>query len=140
MTASTSIRNLANLVNLSTPLGLVLGAVGRGRWRRCGSLLVAERVRLPFITASAMTVGSVVLVMRGSLAETERRNPRLLEHEEEHSWQWAYCLGLPFIPLYALASLWSLRRAGDRASRNYFECQAGLTSGGYPSRPGKAER
>lgn len=128
------VRNLANLVNLSTPLGLLLGAVGRGRWRRSGSLLVAERVRLPLINASAMTVGSVVLVMNTSVAEIERGIPRLLEHEEEHSWQWAYCLGLPFIAAYGAASGWSLLRAGDRASRNFFERQAGLESGGYRRR------
>lgn len=127
----TTARRVANLVNLATPLGVLLGCVGRGRWRRSGRLLVAERVRLPWVRASAMTVGDVVLVLGSSLEEAERRFPRLMAHEEEHSWQWAYCLGLPFIPLYTAASLWSLLRAGDRATRNVFERQAGLDSGGY---------
>lgn len=126
-------RRVANLANLSTPLGVLLGCLGRGSWHRRRGLLVVERVRLPWVNASAMTVGDVVLVMGSTVEEVERRFPRLMEHEEEHSWQWAYCLGLPFIPLYAAASLWSLMRAGDRATRNVFERQAGLVSGGYVS-------
>ena len=128
---SRRVRNLANLVNLSTPLGVVLGIIGRGSWRRIDGLLVAERVRLPLITASAMTVGSAVLVMNKSVEEAQSRIPTLLEHEDEHAWQYAYCLGLPFLPLYAVATLWSQVRAGDRATRNIFEKQAGLVSGGY---------
>ena len=56
----------------------------------------------------------------------------MLEHESEHTWQYAYCLGLPFLPLYLLATTWSLLRTRDRASANFFEKQAGLALGGYP--------
>lgn len=59
------------------------------------------------------------------------RNAVLLGHEERHSSQYAYCLGLPFLALYGLAAGWSVLRSGDPASRNFFERQAGLRAGGY---------
>lgn len=136
MVLSKALRNVANVANLSTPLGLVLGALGRGAPRRHGNLLVFERVRLPLLSASAMTVGDVVLVLGRTLEDAQGRIPRLLEHEEEHAWQWTYCLGLPFIPLYAAAMGFSTLRRGDRASGNFFERQAGLASGGYLNRGG----
>lgn len=125
------VRSAANLCNGSTLLGLLLGWAACGRWRRWGHLIVVDHVRLPWVTASAMTVGSVVLVQRRSLEETVGRIPRLLQHEDEHAWQYAYCAGLPFLPLYLVATLWSLWRTGDRAQANCFEVQAGLESGGY---------
>lgn len=128
-------RNLANVVNLSTPLGIALAALGRGRLRRVGTLIVADSARLPFLNASAMTVGSVVLIPGRTLEEVQTILPDLVGHEEEHAWQWAVCLGLPFIPLYFAAAGWSLLRCGDRASANLFERQAGLRRGGYPERP-----
>lgn len=128
------LRNLANWCNGSTVLGLVLGFGGRGRFQRVGSLLLFDEVRLPFVTASAMTVGSVVLVPQRTLADAVARIPRLVEHEEEHAWQWAYCCGLPFLPLYAAASWWSMHRTGNRAHANFFEVQAGLETGGYRPR------
>lgn len=134
MSLDKRLRNAANVVNLSTPLGLLLGIVGLGRWRRHPYLLIAEQVKLPFVTASAMTVGDVVLVMDKTVEAAEERIPTLLEHEEEHSWQWAYCFGLPFLPLYTAASVWSMWRRGDRATGNVFERQAGLESGGYTRR------
>lgn len=128
------LRNIANVVNLSTPLGLALAMASRARLRRVDGLLVAEVARLPWITASAMTVGSVVLVPRRTLTDVTRRIPGLLDHESEHAWQYAYCLGLPFIPVYAAAMGWSWLRTGDRASANHFEVQAGLAGGGYRAR------
>lgn len=132
------VRNLANAVNLSTPLGLLLAAVGGGKLRRHDSVLVADNVELPLVKASAMTVGSVVLVMEATLSEAEQRFPEMMQHEEDHAWQWAYCAGLPFLPLYALASGWSMLRTGNRAAANFFEVQANLKRGGYreyPKRP-----
>ena len=61
------LRNAANLVNLSTPLGLVVALAGRSRLRLRDHLIVADRVRLPITNAGAMTIGSVVLVPRRSL-------------------------------------------------------------------------
>lgn len=73
-----TVRNVANAVNLSTPLGLILATVGKGKLRRVGSLLVAEHVQLPVVNASAMTVGSVVLVLGRSLEEAEAGIPDLI--------------------------------------------------------------
>jgi len=131
MNVSLLLRNLANVANLSTPLGIVLSLAGRGRLRLRDGLVVADHVRLPVTNAGAMTVGSVVLVFRQSLEQAEERTPNLLPHEDAHAWQWAYCLGLPFLPLYFAAAGWSILRTGDRASANHFERQAGLRAGGY---------
>lgn len=139
---SRRIRNVSNVVNLSTPLGLVLAAVGRGRLHldRDRRVAVADDVRLPLVTAGAMTVGDVVLVMRRTAAELEARNPRVMDHEEQHAWQWAYCFGLPFLPLYFAMMGWSTWRTGDRASFNFFEQQAGLEIGGYKKKGAKARK
>lgn len=125
------VRNAANLVNLSTPLGALLGVIGRGRLRNRAGLVVFDEVRLPGVRASAMTVGSVVLVMGRRLEQVEQRIPGLLRHEDEHAWQYAACLGLPMLPLYGVAAGWSWLRTGNRASANLFEQAAGLTRGGY---------
>ena len=135
MNVSLLLRNLANVANLSTPLGIALSIAGRGRLRLRDGLVVADHVRLPVTNAGAMTVGSVVLVFRQSLEQAEGRTPNLLPHEDAHAWQWAYCLGLPFLPLYLAASGWSLFRTGDRAAANHFERQAGLAAGGYREMP-----
>lgn len=129
------LRDIANVVNLSTPLGLIIAAATRSRIRRRGGLIVADRARLPLHNAAAFTVGSVVILPHRDLEEAERRNPALLEHEDAHAWQYAYCLGLPFIPLYFAALAWSVLRTGDRASANHFERQADLAKGGYPAHP-----
>lgn len=126
-----ALRNVANAVNLSTPLGIALGLAGRGRLRRHGHLLVFENVKLPLLNASAMTVGDVVLVPGRTVEEASARIPHLMAHEDAHAWQYAYCLGLPFLPLYGLAVLWSMVRSGDRATANHFEVQADLLMGGY---------
>lgn len=131
MDKARTLRNVANVANLSTPLGLALGLAGRGRARRMGHLIVFENVTLPLINASAMTVGDVVLVPGRTVEQASRRIPDLMAHEDEHAWQYAYCLGLPFLPLYGLATAWSMLRTGDRASANHFEVQANLLKGGY---------
>lgn len=127
------VRNLANLVNLSTPLGLIAAAVGRGHIEvdRQRGLVIAEQVRLPFVTAGAMTIGDVVLVLKRTREDLVARHPDVLHHEEQHSWQWSYCLGLPFLPLYFAMMAWSTWRTGNRAWFNFFEQQAGLVTGGY---------
>lgn len=135
-----TVRNVANVVNLSTPLGLVLACAGRGRIHRVGGLLVADGLILPLRNASAMTVGSVVLIPRLRLEDALAGIPGLLEHEDAHAWQWAACLGLPFIPLYFAAAGWSMLRCGDRASANVFERQAGLGLGGYPETRARPQR
>ena len=83
----------------------------------------------------AVTGASVDLHPGRTLEEVQTILPDLVGHEEEHAWQWAVCLGLPFIPLYFAAAGWSLLRCGDRASATLFDRQAGLRRGGYPERP-----
>ena len=131
MATGVVVRNVGNVFNRSSPLGLLLALAGRGRLRMRHGLIVADRATLPLVTASALTVGSVVLVPRRSLEEATAQIPGLLEHESEHAWQYAYCLGLPFLPLYLLATAWSWLRTRDRAAANFFEAQAGLALGGY---------
>lgn len=128
-------RRLANLVNLSSPLGLVVARVGGAR-RRPGpyGLVLAEGYRFRFPVAGAFTIGDVVVTAQsfGALLECW---PDLLAHEERHSRQYAIFLGLPYLPLYTLAMGWSVLRTGDRASANGFERHAGLLAGGYLERP-----
>ena len=96
---------------------------------------MAENYRLGSPPAGAFTLGSVVLVPRTSLADLEARRPGTTTHEDRHAWQYFWCLGLPFLPLYAVASAWSWLRRGDPASGNWFERNAGLAIGGYQDRP-----
>ncbi|MDO5736252.1 MAG: hypothetical protein Q4P15_07230 [Propionibacteriaceae bacterium] len=127
-------RNVGNIANLSTPLGIIVALAGGARLRMVNGLVVAECAVLPGISASAMTIGSVVLIRGRTLEEATRRIPGLLEHEGHHAHQWAYCFGLPFIPLYMAATGWSWLRSADRAAANLFEVQAGLALGGYTAR------
>jgi hypothetical protein len=129
-------RAALNVVNLSTPLGLLLAAAARAELRDGGDgLILAERYRFRFPQAGAFTVGNVVLIPQGSLADLCQRHPEVLAHEAAHSWQYAACLGLPFIPLYLIASGWSWLRTGDVAAANFFEQRADLERGGYRELP-----
>ncbi len=122
-------RQVANVVNLSTPLGLALALAGRGSLRRGpDGLLVAHAVRLP-AKAPAFTVGNVVLLRLDDAALARR--PRLLVHEARHATQYACCVGLLMLPLYGLAAAWSWLRCRDPSSYNIFEVRAGLEDGGY---------
>ncbi|MDN5755566.1 MAG: hypothetical protein ACTHWW_05475 [Arthrobacter sp.] len=126
-------RSAANWLNLATPCGLLL-ARATGCRVRSGprGLYLALGYRLDLPDAAAFTVGNVVLWREG-LDEPERC-PGLIVHEERHASQYAWCLGLPFLPLYAVAAGYSWLRTGDPASRNVFERQAGLAAGGYTQR------
>ncbi len=130
-----TLRNVGNVANLSTPLGLAAATLGGARLRMVDGLIVADQARLPFLRASAITIGSVVLIPRRPLDDVRARIPGLLQHEEHHAYQWAYCLGLPFIPLYMAATAWSWLCTGDRATANHFEFEAGLELGGYEVGP-----
>lgn len=132
--AATRVRTVANWINLSTPLGLLVATAGRCRLRRGPrGLWLAEGYRLGFPIAGAFTVGSVVITP-GRFAELAVRLPRLLAHEERHATQWCAWLGLPMLPAYLVTMAWSWLRTGDRAAANAFEVHAGLADGGY--RPG----
>lgn len=137
-TTGDTARHVLNWVNLSTPLGLLLAGVGGARIRRGpGRSILADYYRWTFPAGGAFTVGDVVIT-RHDLDLLAARHPALLGHELTHSRQWAACLGLPFLPLYAASMGWSWLRTGDRAARSIFERHAGLDSGGYadvPPRP-----
>ena len=124
-------RRIANLLNLSTPLGVLLATAGRARIRGGPhGLLLAEGVRLPFPDAGAVTIGNVVLTT-GRFADLVDRLPHVLEHESRHATQWSRWGGLPFLPAYLAGPGWALLRTGDRARGNPFERAAGLAEGGY---------
>jgi Domain of unknown function (DUF4157) len=139
MTAGERLRRALNWINLSTPLG-----VGVAKMARCSlrdgprGLILAHGYDWPLPKAAAFTLGNVVL-FRPTAAHLGD-NAVLLGHEARHSSQYAACLGLPFLPLYLAAALWSLLRTGDPASRNPFERAAGLREGGYSERPLRRRR
>ena len=132
------VRSVGNVVNLSTPLGLLVAKVGRAEVRRGPrGLYLGEHYRLRFPVAGAFTIGNVIITAK-TWDELLARNPDLLAHEEAHTWHYLCCLGLPFYPLYAVSMAWSMLTTGDRAAGNFFERQAGLAIGGYrelPTRP-----
>ncbi len=125
------VKAVVNTVNLSTPFGLLVAAVGRAR-PRLGprGLVLATGYRLPVPAARAFTVGNVILTPHEQ-GYVEQR-PALLAHEERHTWQYVACLGLPMVPLYLVAAGWSYLRGGDVAVHNPFERLAGLADGNYP--------
>ncbi|MET1086921.1 MAG: hypothetical protein ABWY04_07355 [Arthrobacter sp.] len=122
---------MANTINGSTVLGLAVAALARtDLCRGPQGLIIAAgyRWRVPF--ASAFTLGNVVLC-RCTAADLLAR-PELLAHEARHCSQYAWCLGVPFLPFYFLAAGWSMLRTGNPGTGNIFERHAGLASGGYP--------
>ena len=123
------VRQAVNVVNLSTPLGLLVALVGGARFRRGpDGLVLATGFRVP-VRAPAFTLGNVVLLRLDDTALSRR--PTLLVHESRHATQYACCVGPIMLPLYLLASVWSLLRCGDPSSYNLFEVRAGLADGGY---------
>ena len=138
-----ALRKRANLVNLSTPLGLALAKLGRAQlspWP--DGIIIASEHRLPYPPAPAFTVGNVVLVRctRAELDHQNELNPELMKHECRHASQYALCLGPALIPLYVAACGWSWMRTGDWWSRNTFERRAGLAEGGYREQPVRSLR
>lgn len=124
-------RQVANWVNLSTPLGLAIALAGRACLRRGAyGLIYAHGFRIP-IRAGAVTLGNVVVTRRGDgyLAGG------LLEHESRHATQYVWCLGLPMLLLYLLASVASIAICGNPGSWNVFERRANLADGGYRDKP-----
>ncbi|MCZ2403743.1 hypothetical protein IV498_11230 [Paenarthrobacter sp. Z7-10] len=134
MTAGQRLRVVLNLLNISTAFGVLIALVTRTHLEHGPrGLLLGTGYRPKLPAAGAFTVGNVV-IYRGDRAFIDDR-PRLLAHEERHSTQYAACLGLPFLPLYAVAALWSLWKTGNPGSRNPFERSAGLEAGGYVELP-----
>ncbi|WFR85131.1 hypothetical protein [Arthrobacter sp. Y-9] len=122
-------RAALNWVNLSTLLGLAVARAARCDVDRGPEgLWLARDYPWAFPAGGAFTVGSVILARPGLSVES---NPRLLAHEARHAWQYAACLGLPFLPLYGLCAAYSVWRTGSPALSNPFERDAGLEAGGY---------
>lgn len=133
------VKAAVNLVSGATPLGLLVAAAGRARVTPGPrGLLLAHGYRLRHPRGAAFTVGNVVLTRDGPAYWASR--PRLLLHEERHSWQYVACLGLPLLPLYLVGAAWSLLRGGDPYAHNAFERLAGLDDGGYPALSRRARR
>ncbi len=125
------VKRVVNAVNGSTLLGLGVATLGGARLASGPrGLVLATDFRWGFPPAAAFTVGNVV-VSRHGRAWLDGR-PRLLLHEERHSWQYVVCLGLPMLPLYLAAAGYSYLRGGDAGVHNAFERLAGLEDGGYP--------
>lgn len=124
------VRQVINVLNLSTPLGLVVAVAGRARLRRGErGLVYAHGFRIPMM-AGAVTIGNVVITGRAEGYLTGR----LLDHESRHATQYVWCLGLPMLPLYLLAAAVSLAVCGNPGSWNVFERRANLADGGYADR------
>jgi hypothetical protein len=129
------LRYVGNLVNLTTPGGLAIAAIGGAKIHRGPrGLFLCEGYRLKFPIAGAFTIGNVITTTT-TWDEKQRQYPGLLWHEERHTWQYLYCLGLPYYLAYSIFMGWSWLRTGDRAAQNFFERQAGLLSGGYRDLP-----
>ena len=129
------LRGIANWANQSTPFGLGVARLGGAAVEKGpGDLRLAGGYHLRLPAAAAFTVGSVVITRHP--VDWLTRHERLLLHEERHSWQYAALGGLPLIPVYLLATVYSQWKVGDRGAANVFERLAGLEDGGYrvPSR------
>lgn len=128
------VRQLANAANLSTAAGLLLATLSRTRIQQGpDGLLLGIRYQPKLPLAGAFTVGNLVFY-RADRAFIDSR-PDLLRHEAGHATQYAWCLGLPFLPLYAACAAYSWWRTGDPGCRNFFERNAGLADGGYRELP-----
>jgi len=94
--------------------------LGRGRLRRRGGLIVADRLPTWAFGRGGTTIGGVFLTSRDV-------DERVIAHERVHRTQWRR-FGLAFIAFYLAA--------GRDPLCNRFEIEAGLEDGGYlPRRP-----
>ena len=129
------LRFVGNYVNLSTIVGLAVAKLGGASIKRGPrGLYLGEGYRFKFPIAGAFTIGNV-LTTSTTWDKMLDRYPDLIKHEEGHTWQYFYCLGLPYYIPYVIFMGWSVLRTGDRAARNFFERQAGLAMGGYVDYP-----
>ena len=132
MTPRQRVREVLNWVNGSTALGLLAARVGHAETTRDDDgLWIAARYRGVGLRRT-FTVGNVVLTRHDARTFAER--PALRAHEARHSDQWAL-LGPLFVPLYYTEALISWVLTGSDAAGNAFEVVAGLSDGGYASRP-----
>src|ERR1700759_219320 len=126
-------RAAVNLVNGSAAAGVVGAVAGRARLGRAGDgLLVGAGYRLPVPVGPAFCLGNVLVTRWDD--EQFRANRRLVGPEARHATQYAWCGGLPMLPLYGAAALVSWALTGDFGARNGFERWAGLADGGYSAK------
>jgi len=127
------VRQVVNWLNLSTLSGLLVATIGRARLSPGPRhTILATDLRLP-LRAGALTIGDVVMTRKSLDRMLER--PALVRHELRHTVQFAWCLGIVMLALYAVAAAGSWVLTGDPASRNVFERLAGLEDGSYRERP-----
>lgn len=128
------VKLVVNVLNLSTVFGVLVGLLGRARFSvGPRGLFYATEYKLGFPIAGAFTIGNLVLT-KNTRAYFDTQ-PLLVKHEERHSWQYFFLIGLPLLPLYVVCAGWSWLRTGDFASRNPFERLADLKDGNYTERP-----
>lgn len=129
-TGWTRVRTVVNWLNLSTVLGLAVARLGGAHLQRRGrGTWLATGYRYRFPVASAFTVGSVIISRHD--ADHLLARPLLLQHEDRHCTQYAFCVGPLMLPLYVAAAGVSWLLSGDHASYNPFERLADLDDGGY---------
>ena len=113
------VRFVGNYVNLSTIVGLAVAKLGRATVRRGPrGLYLGEGYHFKFPVAGAFTIGNVVTTS-STWDKMLIEYPYLIKHEEGHTWQYLYCIGLPFYVAYGICMGWSVLRTGDRAARNF---------------------
>jgi hypothetical protein len=125
------VRQLVNWLNLSTPAGLLIAVLGRARIGRSGrGTLLATDYRWRYPIAGAFTVGNVIVTRHDEAWCADR--PALMQHEDRHCTQYAFCLGPVMWVPYVLCAAVSWALSGNPASYNPFERLASLVDGGYP--------
>ena len=130
------VRFAGNFVNLSTPVGLAVARIGSATIRRGPARPVPGRglpLQIPY--RGRIHDRQCDHHERHVGCDVADKYPHLIQHEEGHTWQYLYCLGLPYYIPYVVFMGWSVLRTGDRAARNFFERQAGLAIGGYVDYP-----
>jgi hypothetical protein len=124
------VRQVVNWLNLSTAAGLLMAVIGRASIGRSGrGTFLATNYRWSFPFAAAFTVGNVILTRHDGAWCADR--PRLLQHEDRHCTQYAFCLGPVLCVPYVLFAAVSWVLSGSHASYNPFERLASLVDGGY---------
>ena len=129
------VRTVLTALNGTTGAGLLIAAVSGAKVRRGrNGVLIAEGYRRKIPPATCFTIGSVILTRNTADWLLADDHADLLAHESRHAGQYAL-FGPMFWPAYWLACGYSYVLTGSYGSRNAFERDAGLASGGYDDRP-----
>ena len=135
MRAGLRARQVVNVVNGSTLVGLGVAALGGARVARSADgLFVGTGYRLLLPPAPAFCLGNVIVTRLDGIAP----GSALFRHEARHATQYACCGGVVMVPLYLVAAAVSWALTGDFGARNVFERRAGLADGGYTDKPLRA--